>query len=401
MMLHRFRVLVADDQRDVAVTLTAGLRATGATLTYTTDGASALQQVRSGGIDLLILDMKMPPNDWGGLWVLAQMRDLGLTVPVIVLSGEGGQRQTIEAMRLGAGDWVDKGHAAAELVDRCAELFAAVDEEVLETAARKLPSPIAHQFGRYTAAPKRDTSAQDGLRALEDTIKFAAFLALADRSPEARGIRGIQATHFARPSMGTWANVARSLGDEVRSDSLAATWLAALVPEPKSFSEIQNLVALRNDIAHGGHEPSAEDDARLRAHLVTVAHRLTTSWPGQLHVATSMDYDGSSFEVHTKLHMGTSEPGHCAFDSQTPVRTGDVFVVDVDGQPLSLSPWIELVNVEGRDALAVYDSVQLPRKQTSRETPLQYAEPITRSRGLSASDPEAIWSRIRHHVEQA
>ena len=63
----RARILVADDQRDVATTLTAGLRDAGAFLSYVTDGEEALQRVAAGGFDLVLLDMKMPPGDWGGL----------------------------------------------------------------------------------------------------------------------------------------------------------------------------------------------------------------------------------------------------------------------------------------------------------------------------------------------
>ncbi|GAB3799721.1 hypothetical protein GCM10027605_13880 [Micromonospora zhanjiangensis] len=64
-ILHEARILVADDQNDVARTLSEPLRLRGASVVHVTDGAQALKEVRRGGYDLALLDMKMPPGDWG------------------------------------------------------------------------------------------------------------------------------------------------------------------------------------------------------------------------------------------------------------------------------------------------------------------------------------------------
>ena len=102
MSLSGARILVADDQPDVARTLTSPLRAGGALLRFVGDGQQAMEAIRAGGIDLLIADMKMPPNEWGGLWLLEQLQQHQIEIPTLVLSGEGQQRQTIQAMRFGA-----------------------------------------------------------------------------------------------------------------------------------------------------------------------------------------------------------------------------------------------------------------------------------------------------------
>jgi CheY-like chemotaxis protein len=101
--LRGARILVADDQLDVARTLTEPLRAAGATLRFVSDGMEALDSIRAGGHDLLIADMKMPPHDWGGLWLLEQLKQRRYGIPCLVLTGEGQQRQTIEAMRFRGG----------------------------------------------------------------------------------------------------------------------------------------------------------------------------------------------------------------------------------------------------------------------------------------------------------
>lgn len=123
MNLEGFQILIADDQPDVAQTLCEPLRSNGAVITFVIDGEAALSKIHGGGYDLLLLDIKMPPGEAGGIWLLEQLSKSGTLIPVIVLSGEGGLSDTKRAMRLGGGavDWVDKDMAAVELEQRCSE----------------------------------------------------------------------------------------------------------------------------------------------------------------------------------------------------------------------------------------------------------------------------------------
>ena len=66
--LSRVRILVADDQVDVARTLCSALRRHGALLTFVADAEQAYTRVDAEPYDLLIVDMKMPPGEWGSLW---------------------------------------------------------------------------------------------------------------------------------------------------------------------------------------------------------------------------------------------------------------------------------------------------------------------------------------------
>src|ERR1044071_7072964 len=99
--MTRIRVLWADDQTDVAATL-AGLLPPEAHVTHVSDGSAAVDELAVRSYDVLIVDLAMPPGDWGGLWLLEQLASRGVVVPAIVLSGEGSQIETIKAMRLGA-----------------------------------------------------------------------------------------------------------------------------------------------------------------------------------------------------------------------------------------------------------------------------------------------------------
>lgn len=395
MTLSRARILVADDQRDVARTLTAQLRTSASAISYVTDGEAAIERMEKGGVDLLLLDMKMPPDDWGGLWALGKMAQLELKVPVIVLSGEGGQKQTIQAMRLGASDWVDKDAAGRELLDRCADVLRTAHQEAIQSAPRFLPTPVAQEFARYLLATE-DRSATEGLRVFEGAIRFAGLLALACRAGADHGIPGVQPTQFARPSLGTWMSVARALTANDPSETPAASWLAALIPDSKAMTPAQELVKLRNDIAHGGYEPSPSETEALHGYVSDVAHRLITAWPWRLHVVEAMEYDGASFCVQSEMHAGVGGAAPATFMSSMPLRTGDVMLVKGSDVAIPMSPWMEVVDANGQRVVATYDSAP-SKRHADTSTPLRYADAGSRMRGLLPIKGGATWGDIQHH----
>ena len=122
---RKFNVLVVDDQVDVARTMASVLPREEFDCHFCEDGNAGLNYVngRVEPIDLIVTDLQMPPGEWGGLWFIEQVRQTGNRMPILVLSGQGGQRQTIEAQRLGADDCVLKEDVATELVEQARRLL--------------------------------------------------------------------------------------------------------------------------------------------------------------------------------------------------------------------------------------------------------------------------------------
>jgi len=118
-VLSGARILVADDQAEVAKTFCRPLQAARAFIKPVSNGEDALAAVLSQPFDLLLIDMRMPPEEWGGLWLLEQLKASLTRIPALVLSGEGGMTETIEAMRLGATRWITKDQAAEQLLPTC------------------------------------------------------------------------------------------------------------------------------------------------------------------------------------------------------------------------------------------------------------------------------------------
>ena len=118
------KVLWADDQGDVVATLSTALFHTADEVEFVRDGDGALARLASERYDVVLLDLAMPPGLWGGLWLLEQLRSLPAAPPVIVVSGEGSQSETIRALRLGASDYVLKERLHEELLERIVTVLA-------------------------------------------------------------------------------------------------------------------------------------------------------------------------------------------------------------------------------------------------------------------------------------
>ena len=126
------RVLVVDDDPGLLRTLRIGLRALGHDVVPAADGRTALQAAREDAPDLVVLDLGLPDLD--GVEVLRRLRAWS-PVPVIVLSARADSRDKVEALDLGADDYVTKPFGMEELAARirAAGRRSGSDLPVLET----------------------------------------------------------------------------------------------------------------------------------------------------------------------------------------------------------------------------------------------------------------------------
>ena len=99
-------VLIVDDDAYIQTRLSEFLAEQGYRTVQAGDGARALRLVRDEPIDLMLLDLQMPQLD--GLDVLRTLAQENTTMPVIVLSAYGTIQKAVEAMKLGAYDFLEK-----------------------------------------------------------------------------------------------------------------------------------------------------------------------------------------------------------------------------------------------------------------------------------------------------
>ena len=110
------RVLVVEDQRDLASLLAHNLRHEGLDVRTVEDGRDALPTVRSWHPDLVILDLMLPGMD--GFEILRGIRGDGGDLPVLILSARGEEQDKIRGFRLDADQYVTKPFSLVELLER-------------------------------------------------------------------------------------------------------------------------------------------------------------------------------------------------------------------------------------------------------------------------------------------
>ena len=107
------RVLVVDDEPAIRRFLRTSLSAQGHQVEEAEDGAPALDAVQRNATDMLILDLGLPQLD--GFEVIRRLRGAGSSLPIIVLSSRTDERGKVEALDLGADDYLTKPFGVDEL----------------------------------------------------------------------------------------------------------------------------------------------------------------------------------------------------------------------------------------------------------------------------------------------
>jgi two-component system KDP operon response regulator KdpE len=108
-------VLIVDDEAQIRRALRTGLSGHGYTVETAEDGEAALAAIAARPHDVVVLDLVMPGID--GFEVLRQLREWS-RLPVIVLSAHGEEHDKVEALDLGADDYLTKPFGMGELLAR-------------------------------------------------------------------------------------------------------------------------------------------------------------------------------------------------------------------------------------------------------------------------------------------
>ncbi|MDO4762461.1 MAG: response regulator transcription factor [Corynebacterium sp.] len=110
------RILIAEDDDDIAEFIARGLESSGYSCDVATTGPEAFATILSNDYQLVILDLGLPNMD--GTDVLSQLRSLGVTIPIIVLTARTGLDDRIRTLEGGANDYMPKPFQFAELLAR-------------------------------------------------------------------------------------------------------------------------------------------------------------------------------------------------------------------------------------------------------------------------------------------
>jgi DNA-binding NtrC family response regulator len=129
-------VLVLDDEKNIRRAIDIALGQEGIKVIAAHDPASALRVLQERIIDLAILDVKLGEID--GITFFKAMQAAGFTIPALFISGNASLTQAVEAVKLGAFDFIEKPFSAERIViavKRCLE-FSSLKERLRLVEAR-------------------------------------------------------------------------------------------------------------------------------------------------------------------------------------------------------------------------------------------------------------------------
>jgi two-component system OmpR family response regulator len=142
------RILVAEDEADLARTLRKALTEEGYAVDCTPNGVAALDKALAVPYDTILLDVMLPGRN--GLAVLSDLRAQGIRTPVLVLTARDGIDDKVRGLNVGADDYMTKPFALTELLARVRALIRRASPEpvnaivagplVVDTCARVVRS---------------------------------------------------------------------------------------------------------------------------------------------------------------------------------------------------------------------------------------------------------------------
>ncbi len=159
---HPIQVLVVDDEKPTRVLMERELPQSGCVVVTAQNGEQALEVLSRQDFDVVLLDLKMP--GLGGMETLRRLRSSGITAEVVVLTGHPEVDSAIEAMKLGAYDYLTKPFKLSEV------------EAVLRRAAEK------RRLQEENAALRRMVGQEDATAViLGQSQAMRSLLAMVDR----------------------------------------------------------------------------------------------------------------------------------------------------------------------------------------------------------------------------
>lgn len=127
------RILVVDDEIRYQRLLDANLRTEGYDIVTASNGMEAIEIFSSQPVDLVILDVMMPKLD--GFETCQRIREYS-TVPIIILTAKGDEKDRVRGLDLGADDYLSKPFSATELLARVRAVLRRVEVTSDMTQAR-------------------------------------------------------------------------------------------------------------------------------------------------------------------------------------------------------------------------------------------------------------------------
>jgi len=175
-------ILIVDDEPNVRLSYRMALETEGYVVNEANCGAKALDELEASKFDLAILDMRMPEMD--GLALLAEMRKRGYATPSIIVTAYGDVPHAVQAMKLGAIDFLQKPLTPESLRKIVTDLL---ERHAPTPADQHALKPPADDFDTHVVTAKRLLNLQDFAGAKRHLVRAMEL----DGNAEAFNLAGV------------------------------------------------------------------------------------------------------------------------------------------------------------------------------------------------------------------
>jgi DNA-binding response OmpR family regulator len=148
------RILVIEDDKDIARLVELHLKDAGYEVTLAYDGTAGLDQALSKGYDLIVLDLMLPGVD--GLEICRRVRAASVYTPMLILSSRSSELDRVLGLEIGADDYLTKPFSIPELLARVKALFRRL--EALGPTASKEPQKRIRAGNLFVDVEKRNVT---------------------------------------------------------------------------------------------------------------------------------------------------------------------------------------------------------------------------------------------------
>lgn len=147
------RILLVDDEVVFTENMSRLLETRGYHVTAVNNGESAIQALEDQDFDVVVLDLKMPGMD--GLTTLKEIKKLGLFTETLILTGHGSIDSALEAVKLGAYDYLTKPCEIDDLVEKIEKAFEKKDGAQKKDLDEKIQKVVESPSAAFTLFPRK------------------------------------------------------------------------------------------------------------------------------------------------------------------------------------------------------------------------------------------------------
>jgi DNA-binding response OmpR family regulator len=147
------RILIIEDEKEMAEGLRDNFEFEGYEVSIAGDGEKGLALAQAHPPDLILLDIMLPRKS--GFDVCKELRQQGLTTPVIMLTARGQEIDKVLGLELGADDYITKPFSVRELLSRVKAVLRRSGPEKKQTAGQHRIGRLSVDLVRYSASDSK------------------------------------------------------------------------------------------------------------------------------------------------------------------------------------------------------------------------------------------------------